>query len=260
MPKYTKNLNLIKPNANETYDINAANTNNELIDAAIGNKVEKVPGKGLSANDFTNGYKQKLDRLVEGTRGYSNYELAVMNGFEGTEQDYLDSLKGEKGDKGDSGDMQKSVYDKDNDGIVDNAKKVNGHTVNTNVPAGAKFTDTIYTNASTTSDGLMSKEDKEKVDELLVEHKYFMKVTTAVAKGGTIIIPCNYKVGADCLDVYLNGQKLIKATNTDDTTGHYYEMEIPNSENSNQICLTNDWGLDADSIAEGRIFEFVVRR
>lgn len=31
-------------------------------------------------------------------QGYSAYEIAVMNGFEGTEQEWLDSLKGEKGD------------------------------------------------------------------------------------------------------------------------------------------------------------------
>lgn len=120
----------------------------------------------MSTNDFTNAYKRKVDRMAEGTRGYSNYELAVINGFLGTEKEYLDSLKGEKGDKGEPGDMQKSVYDTDNDGIVDNAKKVNGHTVNKDVPSNAKFTDTTYSNASTTKDGLMSKEDKTKLDNI----------------------------------------------------------------------------------------------
>lgn len=42
------------------------------------------------------------------------------------------------------GDMMKSTYDTDGDGIVDNAKKVNGKTVESNVPANAKFTDTTY--------------------------------------------------------------------------------------------------------------------
>lgn len=44
-----------------------------------------------------------------------------------------------------SGDMLKSVYDTDGDGVVDNAEKVNGFTVETNVPANAEFTDTVYT-------------------------------------------------------------------------------------------------------------------
>lgn len=42
------------------------------------------------------------------------------------------------------GDMMKSTYDTDGDGIVDNAQKVNGHTVNSDVPSDAKFTDTTY--------------------------------------------------------------------------------------------------------------------
>lgn len=41
------------------------------------------------------------------------------------------------------GDMLKSVYDTTNNGIVDNAEKVSGFTVGTNVPLNAKFTDTV---------------------------------------------------------------------------------------------------------------------
>ena len=37
-------------------------------------------------------------------RGKSAYEIAVMHGFDGTEQEWLASLKGAKGDKGDKGD------------------------------------------------------------------------------------------------------------------------------------------------------------
>ena len=44
-----------------------------------------------------------------------------------------------------NGDMQKSVYDINNSGVVDNAEKVNGLTVQTAVPIGAVFTDTVYT-------------------------------------------------------------------------------------------------------------------
>lgn len=101
------------------------------------------------------------------------------------------------------GDMLKSIYDTDNDGIVDAAETVNGYTVASHVPAGAKFTDTVYTHpttsgnkhiptggtsgqilrwgadgtavwgadnnttyskATSSTDGLMSKEDKVKVD------------------------------------------------------------------------------------------------
>ena len=36
------------------------------------------------------------------------------------------------------------IYDSDGNGIVDNAEKVNNHTVDIDVPANAKFTDTVY--------------------------------------------------------------------------------------------------------------------
>lgn len=40
--------------------------------------------------------------------------------------------------------MDKSVYDSNGDGVVDNAKKVNNHTVEKDVPSNAVFTDTVY--------------------------------------------------------------------------------------------------------------------
>lgn len=42
---------------------------------------------------------------AKGSDGKSAYELAVEQGYEGTEQEWLASLKGEKGDKGDKGDQ-----------------------------------------------------------------------------------------------------------------------------------------------------------
>ena len=44
-----------------------------------------------------------------GKNGISAYEVAVKNGFVGTEEDWLLSLKGEKGDKGDTGKVTKSA-------------------------------------------------------------------------------------------------------------------------------------------------------
>ncbi|MFR8116912.1 MAG: hypothetical protein ACLVAK_07920 [Clostridia bacterium] len=96
MSKYTTHYNLEKPNISENYDVNVANKNNDMIDEELYKKVEKVAGKDLSTNDFTDGYKKKVDKMVEGTRGYSSYEIALQNGFKGTEVEWLESLKGEK--------------------------------------------------------------------------------------------------------------------------------------------------------------------
>ena len=45
-----------------------------------------------------------------------------------------------------------------------NADTVNGHTVNTDVPTDAVFTDTTYEPATSSTDGLMSAADKNKLD------------------------------------------------------------------------------------------------
>lgn len=61
-----------------------------------------------------------------------------------------------------SGDMLKATYDTNDNGIVDNAEKVNNHTVLTDVPANAVFTDTTYTagsNVSISSGNVISATD-----------------------------------------------------------------------------------------------------
>lgn len=45
--------------------------------------------------------------------------------------------------------------------------KDSGFTIATSVPANAKFTDTTYSKATSSSNGLMSKEDKSKLDDIV---------------------------------------------------------------------------------------------
>lgn len=52
---------------------------------------------------------------------------------------------------GNIGDMTKAEYDTDNNGIVDNAERVNNHTVDIDVPSNAKFTDTVYDDTAITN-------------------------------------------------------------------------------------------------------------
>lgn len=97
MAGYTEYYNLKKPARTEGYNVDDANENNEIIDEKLYGKQDKIPGKGLSTNDFTDGYKKKLDKIFENTRGFSAFEIAEENGFEGTEEEWLASLKGEEG-------------------------------------------------------------------------------------------------------------------------------------------------------------------
>lgn len=75
---------------------------------------------------------------------------------------------------GDGGDVSAKIKDISKDALKGwigslpanggNSTTVNGHTVNSDVPAGAKFTDTTYGLATTSSSGLMSSSDKSKLN------------------------------------------------------------------------------------------------
>ncbi|MDF2870861.1 MAG: hypothetical protein K0R05_2436 [Anaerocolumna sp.] len=59
-----------------------------------------------------------------------------------------------------------------------NPPMVNGHKVESDVPANAKFTDTTYGNASTTVAGLMSPTDKTKLDGVAAGANNYTHPTT----------------------------------------------------------------------------------
>lgn len=55
--------------------------------------------------------------------------------------------------------------------------------------------------------------------------KAHLDITEELEAGSIITIPINYKVGIDCLDVFLNGEFLTKCTIYDDEdTGTYSEV------------------------------------
>lgn len=88
----------------------------------------------------------------EDGNGIVNIELVSTNGklktyrinfTDGTHFDYQ-VRDGNDGAGTGTGDMVKANYDANDNGIVDDAERVNGHTVDSDVPANAKFTDTVY--------------------------------------------------------------------------------------------------------------------
>ena len=71
----------------------------EALNAAIGNKVDKEEGKGLSANDFTDILKAKLDSIAEGAEVNQNAFSSVKVGdavIAATDKtDYINLVPGE---------------------------------------------------------------------------------------------------------------------------------------------------------------------
>ena len=69
-----------------------------------------------------------------------------------------------------------------------NADTVNNHTVNTDVPSSAKFTDTTYSAATQSTNGLMSAADKEKLDGIATgANNYSLPTATSSVLGGVKI-------------------------------------------------------------------------
>jgi hypothetical protein len=93
---------------------------------ALDGKVDKVVGKGLSTNDYTTAEKTKLAGIEAGA----------------------------------TADQTKA----DIDALGINAATVGGFTVGKSVPSNAVFTDTTYSVATTSANGLMSSTDKTKLD------------------------------------------------------------------------------------------------
>lgn len=64
--------NTIAANVSGTATTAAGYTSNGAIATALGNKVDKVSGKGLSTNDFTNAYKSNVDSNTSARHTHSN--------------------------------------------------------------------------------------------------------------------------------------------------------------------------------------------
>lgn len=177
-------------------------------------KSKKYHGKDLSTNDFTNEYKKKIDSLQR------------LYKYKGSVDTYDDLV----------------LIDNNNTGDVWNVLENSMNYC---------WSGLEWIQLGTTMDlGEMATKTELKQ---LVEHKYILKITSDITAGTAVTIPCNYKVGANVLDVYLNGERLILSSDDTGTDGHYCEVGETDS-TSNQIKTTSDWSLES-----GDILEFVVR-
>lgn len=130
----TTNLKLLKPDKTEFYNIETQNQNMDKIDGAI-----------KATNDEVGTVKKSVASL-ETNKANTNHNHDERYYTE-TE---MDGLLGGKSDKGHT--HQKSqITDFPTKLPADggNADTVGGFTVKTNVPADAKFTDTVYSHPST---------------------------------------------------------------------------------------------------------------
>lgn len=117
----------------------------ETIESASEKYQPKEDGKGLSSNDYTTIEKNKLSGIEEGA------EVNVQSDWNETDTESASYIKNKPDSLLSNG---------------GNSDTVNGHTVLSDVPSDAVFTDTTYSVATTEEDGLMSSVDKKNFDNI----------------------------------------------------------------------------------------------
>ncbi len=116
-----------------------------------------------------------------------------------------------------------------------NPSKVNNHTVNADVPSGAKFTDTTYSPVTDTEDGLMLSEDKVKLDKL-VESPLKSKTFTGVIGTANNMANASYYFGkivpVDYESMWKISYRYHSYTNNDVRARGYYEVTLTGTANA----------------------------
>lgn len=99
-------------------------------------KVDKEDGKGLSTNDYTTAEKTKLSGIATGANKTTVENVltstSTTNALSANQGKVLNDKLAEINTNIENlgaGDMLKSVYDTDDDGVVDNSKRLSGQTI-----------------------------------------------------------------------------------------------------------------------------------
>jgi len=168
--------------------------------------------------------------------------VTVTGDFAGSPEEFVIS-DGEDGSG--SGNMNTATYDTNSNGVVDDAEKINGLTIETAVPSGALFTDTVYDDTAILAAVALNTAKVTDLVHPLVE--------TAVP-AGAVFTDTTYSN----LSEFVNGPGYITgyAVTEGDVTGHQAALSITESQISDLgAYLTSvdnsDWsGADLE-IANG---------
>lgn len=102
------------------------------IDLGVGEGGSTIPNLYdyfKQIDDYIEELKSGGTQGPKGEDGESAYEIAVRNGFEGTEQEWLESLKGEDGKDGTDGNDGVSVVNATSDGVNITFELSDGSTI-----------------------------------------------------------------------------------------------------------------------------------
>ena len=165
--KRTPYYNLNKPDGTDYYNVDDFNDNADKIDTALNNQNVMIQQHQYHVLNQNNPHQVTKEQI--GLGNVSNIP-----------------------------DAQKSVAYATNAG---NASTVNGFTVAKSVPADAKFTDTVYSPATSSANGLMTSSDKNKLD--------------GIASGAEVNVQTDWNVSDSSSDAFLKNKPTIPSSASD---------------------------------------------
>lgn len=188
-----------------------------------------------------------------------NTNLFVWNE---TENDWLDvgCIQGPSGDKGETGIAATITIgtvitgESNEQANVENVGDSNNAIFNFIIPKGQKGDKgndgENGQNGTTPVKGIdyFTETDKQEIIKNYI-YKYSMTISSVSTAGTEITLPCYYEVGANVIDVYLNGERLILSSDASGTDGHYQEVGV-SGETSNKIKSTTDWYFEAGDVLD----------
>lgn len=76
----------------------------------------------------------------------------------------------------------------------------------------------IYVDKNEFEDTIQELDSKKANVKEILEHNYHLEITQTIEDNSQVVIPCNYKVGVDVLDVFFMGERLVKTTDEKERT------------------------------------------
>ena len=162
---YKQGDTLTTPNTTyDTLDASTIATGTETIGKLISAKLLKdAIDNAISGKADSSDIKNSTVTFKINNSAFTGNTFTLNQSSNATINLTIDKTTVGLGNVDNTADADKNVAHADTADSATNASKVNNHTVQSDVPANAKFTDTTYEKATANADGLMSKEDFSKL-------------------------------------------------------------------------------------------------
>ena len=189
---------------------------------ALAQKVDKVSGKGLSQNDFTNALKTKLDGIASGA------EVNVQADWSQTNTSADDYIKNKPVDATSSVGGLMSASDKAKlDGIAAGAEvNVQANWTETNTSSDA-YIKNKPTNATSSTAGLMSAADKAKLD--------------GIASGAEVNVQADWSQTNTSADDYIKNKPVDATSSVGGLMSATDKAKLDSIEQGAEVNVQADW-------------------